>query len=94
MNKIYTYSSDLLLSDECKLKGLKGSEKVSFKKVNMICRFIPRSIWKLMSHDKSGFFYHLEQNSGRDKTQVLGETQVFLPKTQLFLSQKLRFPKL
>ena len=40
------------------------------------------------------FFDHLEQNSGRDKTQVLGETQVFLPKTQLFFSQKLRFPKL
>ena len=41
-----------------------------------------------------GVFVHFEQNSGRDKTQVLGETQVFLPKTQLFFSPKLRFPKL
>ena len=43
----------------------------------------------------SGFFFvHLDQNSGRDKTQVLAETQVFLSKTQLFFSPKLRFPKL
>ena len=49
----------------------------------------------LLDSAQPGFFFdHLEQNSGRDKTQVLGETQVFLPKTQLFFSQKLRFPKL
>ena len=56
-------------------------------------------VWQLFfrtsSRHRPGFFFvHLDQNSGRDKTQVLAETQVFLPKTQLFFSPKLRFPKL